>query len=62
MRENVAVLHAADLAPLEVVARGTPAERRTAGEAIDAGEAALMERALAENAVIVAQMTPLFDA
>jgi len=33
-----------------------------AGQAIDAGECALIARAKAENAVIVAEITPLFDA
>jgi hypothetical protein len=60
VRETVAVLKTADLAPLEVVGHGTLAERRAAGETIPAEEIRLMDRALAENAVIVAQMTPFF--
>lgn len=57
VRETVAVLKSAGLNPLEVTAQGTLAERRAAGEAIGAEEEALMARAAAENAVIVAQKT-----
>jgi len=60
VRETVAVLKLADLAPLDVTGYGTLMEREAAGEEIDAEERTLMERALAENAVIVAQMTPFF--
>ncbi|MFL9503881.1 hypothetical protein [Pseudogemmobacter blasticus] len=61
VRETVAILKEADLAPLEVQGLGTLDERRKAGEEIDAEEEALMDRALQENSVIVAQMTPFFD-
>lgn len=61
VRETVAVLKQADLAPLDVSGHGTRAEREEAGEEIDPEEIALMERALAENAVIVVQMTPFYD-
>ncbi|MCU0856243.1 MAG: hypothetical protein MUF63_15420 [Rhodobacteraceae bacterium] len=61
VRETVAVLKAADLAPLEVSGYGTLAEREADGQEIAAEERALMERALAENAVIVAQVSPDFD-
>ncbi len=61
VRETVAILKEADLAPLEVQGLGTLDERRKAGEEIDAAEEALMARALAENSVIVAQMTPFDD-
>ena len=61
VRETVAILREADLAPLEVQGLGTLEERRKAGEEIDEEEVALMDRALAENSVIVAQMTPFFD-
>jgi len=61
VRETVAILKEADLAPLEVTGHGTLDERLKAGEAIDPEEQALMDRALAENAVIVAEMTPFFD-
>ena len=61
VRETVAILRDADLAPLEVEGLGTLEERLAAGEEIDDEEKALMARALAENSVVVAQMTPFFD-
>ena len=61
VRETVAVLKAADLAVLEGQGLGTAAERRAAGEEIGAEDEALMARALAENAVIVALLTPFED-
>ncbi len=61
VRETVAILKEADLAPLDVSGYGTLAERLKAGDEIDSEERALMDRALAENAVIVAQLTPFFD-
>jgi hypothetical protein len=61
VRETVAILKQADLAPLDVTGYGTLVERIENGEEIDAKERALMQRALDENAVIVAQMTPFDD-
>lgn len=61
VRETVAVLKEAGLAPLDVSGYGTLEERLEEGHDIDEDERALMDRALAENAVIVAQMTPFFD-
>jgi len=61
VRETVAILKQADLAPLDVSGYGTLSDREAEGEEIDADERALMERALAENAVIVAQVTPFYD-
>jgi hypothetical protein len=61
VRETVAILKQADLAPLDVSGYGTLAERLAEGHDIDAAERALMDRALAENAVIVAEMTPFWD-
>ena len=61
VRETVAILKQADLAPLDVSGYGTRADREAEGEEIGAEEAALMDRALAENAVIVAQVTPFYD-
>ncbi len=61
VREAVAILKQADMAPLDVTGYGTLDERLAQGEEIAAEERALMDRALAENAVIVAQMTPFFD-
>jgi hypothetical protein len=60
VRETVAILKQADLAPLDVTGYGSLAEREAGGEAIDAEERALMQRALDENSVIVAQLTPFF--
>jgi hypothetical protein len=61
VRETVAILKQADLAPLDVSGYGTLDERLADGDQIDAEERALMQRALLENSVIVAQMTPFFD-
>lgn len=61
VRETVAVLKQADLAPLDVSGYGTLDERLAEGHDIPDEERALMDRALAENAVIVAQMTPLYE-
>ncbi|MBP1807216.1 hypothetical protein [Rubellimicrobium aerolatum] len=60
VRETVAVLKEAGLSPLDVSGYGTLEERLAEGHDIDADERALMDRALAENAVIVAQMTPFY--
>ena len=56
VRETVAILKQAELSPLDVTGYGTLQERLDEGHDIDAEE-----RALAENSVIVAQMTPFFD-
>ena len=61
VRETVAILKQADLAPLDVSGYGTLDERLAEGHDIPDEEVALMERALAENSVIVAQMTPFYD-
>jgi hypothetical protein len=60
VRETVAVLKQADLAPLDVTGYGTLAERLGQGDEIGDEERALMDRARAENAVIVVQMTPFY--
>ena len=60
VRETVAILKQADTAPLDVTGYGSLAEREAAGHEIDDEERALMQRALDENAVIVAQMTPFY--
>ncbi|MBF9021820.1 hypothetical protein FZCC0069_01480 [Rhodobacterales bacterium FZCC0069] len=60
VRETVAVLKTADMNPLEVTGYGTLTEREAQGLEIDEEERALMMRALEENSVIVAQMTPYF--
>jgi hypothetical protein len=61
VRETVAILKQADLAPLDVTGHGSLEERKAAGEEIPDEEIALMDRARAENAVIVAQMEPFFE-
>jgi hypothetical protein len=60
VRETVALLKQADTAPLDVTGYGTLAERQAEDHDIDDDERALMQRALEENAVIVAQVTPFF--
>ena len=61
VRETVAVLKTADLSPIEVTGWGTIEEREAKGEEIGPEDRALMDRALAENAVIVALVEPFFD-
>ena len=61
VRETVAILKQADTAPLDVSGYGALAEREAEGHDISEEERDLMQRALDENAVIVAQMTPFFD-
>jgi hypothetical protein len=61
VRETVAILKQADLAPLDVSGYGTLDERLAEGHDIPDEERDLMQRALDENSVIVAQMTPFYD-
>lgn len=61
VRETVALLKQAETAPLDVTGYGTLAEREAEGHEIDDDERELMQRALDENSVIIAQMTPFFD-
>lgn len=61
VRETVAILKQADVAPLDVSGYGTLDERLAEGHDIADEERALMKRALDENSVIVAQMTPFYD-
>ena len=61
VRETVAILKQADTNPLDVSGYGTLDERLAEGHDIPDEERALMKRALDENAVIIAQMTPFFD-
>ncbi|MES2542587.1 MAG: hypothetical protein V4583_18710 [Pseudomonadota bacterium] len=61
VRETVAILKEAEMAPLEVQGLGTLEDRMQSGEEIDQEEQFLMERALRENSVIVAEITPFFD-
>ncbi|SNX69616.1 hypothetical protein SAMN05878503_104129 [Cereibacter ovatus] len=61
VRETVALLKTADMAPLDVSGYGTLDERLANGDEIDDEERALMQRALDENSVVVAQVTPFYD-
>ena len=61
VRETVAILKQANLSPLDVSGYGTLDERLAEGHEISDDEKELMQRALDENSVIVAQMTPFFD-
>jgi hypothetical protein len=61
VRETVAILKQADVAPLDVTGYGTLDERLEQGHDISDEERDLMVRALAENSVIIAQMTPLYE-
>lgn len=60
VRETVAVLKTAGLAPIEVTSYGTEAERAAMGHEIGPEEADLMRRALEEDAVLVAEVMPDF--
>ncbi len=60
VRETVALLKTAGLAPLDVSGYGNLDDRLADGQEIGPEERALMERALADNAVIVAEMTPVY--
>ena len=60
VRECVAVLKQADMAPLDVTGYGTLDERLAQGHEIAGDERDLMKRALADNAVVVVQVTPFF--
>ncbi|MEO1001261.1 MAG: hypothetical protein AAFW69_11780 [Pseudomonadota bacterium] len=56
--DTVDVLRQAGLAPLEVAVHGTRSE--PGDLTLDAETTALMDRATAENAVVVAQITPFW--
>jgi hypothetical protein len=60
VRETVVVLKQADLNPLDVTGHGTAEEREAEGHEIGDDERALMQQALDENSVVVAQMTPFY--
>lgn len=61
VHESVVTLRRADMAPLDVTSYGTAEEREAEGHEITDDERALMARALDDNAVVVAQVTPFFD-
>lgn len=62
VNETVSILKQADMAPLDVTGYGTLAERKAEGQEISEDECTLMQRALDENAVIIARIEPFFDA
>jgi len=61
VRETVAILKQADLSPLDVTGYGTREEREAQGHEITGDELDLMQRALDENSVVVAQMTEFYN-
>ena len=61
VRETVAILKKADMAPLDVTGYGTREERLAQGHDLSQEELDLMDRALKENAVLVVQVTPFFE-
>ena len=60
VRETVAILKDAGLAPLDVSGHGTAEEREEEGHEIGPEERELMARALADDSVVIAQMQPHF--
>ena len=60
VREAVATLRHSNMAPLNVVGYGSIQERLRNGHEIDPVEKQLMERAVHENSVIVADVMPIF--
>ncbi len=61
VRETVALLKRAELAPLDVTGYGSLEERLEDGHDIPEEERALMQRALDENSVVVSQTTAFYD-
>lgn len=61
VRETVALLKQADLAPLDVTGYGTLPQRQSAGHDVSEDEQRLMARALEENSVVIAQTTAFYD-
>ncbi|MEO0342708.1 MAG: hypothetical protein AAF198_04660 [Pseudomonadota bacterium] len=61
VRETVAVLKKADMAPLDVTGYGTRQERLAEGHDLSDEDLSLMDRALNENAVLVVQVMPFFE-
>ena len=61
VRETVALLKTAGMAPLDVTGYGTLDDRLAEGHDISDEERDLMARALADNAVVVAECTPFFE-
>ena len=61
VRETVALLKQAELAPLDVTGYGSLDERLEDGHDISDEERNMMQRALDENSVVVSQTTAFYD-
>lgn len=61
VRETVALMKQAGLAPLDVTGYGSLDDRLAEGHDIDEEERGLMQRALDENSVVVAQTTAFYE-
>jgi len=61
VRETVALMKQAGLAPLDVTGYGSLKERLAEGHDIEEEERTLMQRALDENSVVVAQTTAFYE-
>jgi len=61
VRETVALMKQAGLAPLDVTGYGSLSDRLAEGHDIEDEERALMQRALDENSVVVAQTTAFYE-
>ncbi|WP_298259128.1 hypothetical protein [uncultured Litoreibacter sp.] len=61
VRETVALMKQAGLAPLDVTGYGSLNDRIAEGHDIEDEERALMQRALDENSVVVAQTTAFYE-
>ncbi|PTX58039.1 hypothetical protein C8N43_2715 [Litoreibacter ponti] len=61
VRETVALMKQAGLAPLDVTGYGSLKDREAEGHDISDEERALMQRARDENSVVVAQTTAFYE-
>ena len=61
VRETVALMKQAGLAPLDVTGYGSLNDRLAEGHDIEEEERTLMQRALDENSVVVAQTTAFYE-
>ena len=61
VRETVALMKQAGLAPLDVTGYGSLDDRLAEGHDIEEEERGLMQRALEENSVVVAQTTAFYE-
>ncbi len=61
VRETVALLKKAGLAPLDVTGYGTREDRLELGHELSDDELSLMDRALSENSVVVSQTTAYYE-